>query len=239
VSTSTEHVAAAAAQTDRPQLGSGSLPATDVVKRTRLTGPLREAAWQLYLEAFEELRATAIQRHVYSREEFDAVMEDERVVKYVGRRLRGPQDDLALRDVDGADVVQVCALATFTADLTTMPLISPAYFAARWPEHYDKGRCFYIGFVAVHPHYHGTGVFFDVVADMATTVSEAAGVAVLDVCGRNSERYRLPQAILRIAQSRVGTITGTPVDSQTYWAYEAPVATGALPSPVVDLRDAR
>ncbi|MFP5336165.1 MAG: hypothetical protein ACLGIV_12730 [Actinomycetes bacterium] len=210
---------------------------TDVVKRATLEGPLREAAWALYLETFDELRTTALQRHLYTREEFDAVMDDERVVKYVGRRLRGPDDGVSLGDTDGADVAGLCALATFTDDLTTMPLISPDYFAARWPEHYARGRCFYIGFVAVHPDYHGTGVFSDIVSDMTTTVSEASGVAVLDVCHRNSERYRLPYAILRIARSRVDSVTGTPVDTQTYWAYEAPVATGALPSAVVDLRE--
>lgn len=214
----------------------GSQLSTDVVKRARVTGALRELAWGLYLSAFDELRSSAVQRHLYTRAEFDAVMDDERVVKYVGRRL-GSADTVALVDDDGAEVSDLCALATFTDDLTTMPLISPEYFAARWPDHYARGRCFYIGFVAVHPHYHGTGVFFDVVSDMTTTVSELSGVAVLDVCSRNSERYQLPQAILRIAQSRVPTVTGTPVDTQTYWAYEAPDATGSLPSAVVDLRD--
>ncbi|MGN6246235.1 MAG: hypothetical protein ACTHQ3_21510 [Motilibacteraceae bacterium] len=209
----------------------------DVRKHRTLDPALAGRAHDLYELAFAHLRAAALQRHLMTRAELAEVLADDRVTKYVGIDQR-----------DGT----MCALATFTDDLSTMPLVSPEFFAARWPEHYAAGRCFYIGFVAVHPDYHGTGVFASVVSDMAETVGELGGVAVLDVCSRNSEVYRLPQAILKIAQTAVPGVTGTPVDTQTYWSYEAPVPAaprsgGSLPwartapagSAVVDLDAAR
>lgn len=214
------------------------IPVVDVVKRAVVDGELREAAWRMYLETFDELRSLALQRHLYTRAEFDHVMADEPVTKYVGRHLA--DDDAALVDTDGARLRSLCALATFTRDLTTMPLVSPEFFAARWPEHYERDRCFYIGFVGVHPGYQRTtNVFHQIVSDMTQTVAGAGGVAVLDVCTRNSEMFQLPQAILRIAQSHEPRATATPVDQQTYWAYEAPssVDLTAVEPRTVDLRD--
>lgn len=179
-----------------------------ITKRSALEGDLLERAWRLYLHAFEELRATAVQRHVMTRAEFDAVMADPRVDVYVA------EDERAGR---------MCALATFSNRVEAMPLVSPEFFEARWPEHYAAGRCWCIGFVAVHPDYHGTGVFADVVGDMTLVVGEHGGVAVLDVCSRNSDVYRLPAAILRVAQSHVPEVVAEVVDTQAYWAYQAPV----------------
>ncbi|HEU4347241.1 MAG TPA: hypothetical protein VFR35_05580, partial [Actinoplanes sp.] len=46
-------------------------------------GELREALWKLYEEAFRELRSLAVQRHLMYRSEFDEVMNDCRVQKYL------------------------------------------------------------------------------------------------------------------------------------------------------------
>ncbi len=46
-----------------------------------LPAHLLEPAWELYVEAFAELRTTAAQRHVMYRSEFDEVMADPRVTK--------------------------------------------------------------------------------------------------------------------------------------------------------------
>ena len=38
-----------------------------------------------------------------------------------------------------------------TAHLRSMPLVSPEYFARRWPERYAAGLIFYIGFLGGAP----------------------------------------------------------------------------------------
>ena len=57
------------------------------------------------------------------RAEFHDVLADERVDKYV---VTAPDGSLA-------------ALATMTNELAVVPLISPDYFAHRWPELYAAG----------------------------------------------------------------------------------------------------
>src|SRR5690348_4815073 len=116
-----------------------------IVAERTFTPEVADRAWSLYLKAFEELKTVAVQRHVMHRAEFDAVMADERVWKY---RATGPDDP---------DVVT--ALATVTNDLPAMPLISPEYFAHRWPQLYAEARIWYLGFFAIDPQLRGSGLF--------------------------------------------------------------------------------
>ena len=169
---------------------------------------LADEMWRLYTDAFEELRCTAVQRHVMDRADFDGLMRDRRVVKY--------------RAVDPAGDGGACALATLTNDLDAVPLVSPEYFQRRWPAHFAEGRIWYVGFVAIHPRHRGTGVFDDVVLAMCRVVSARRGVAVLDVCRRNEEIYALPQAIHRLLAHRSGAVATEREDTQSYWSYEFP-----------------
>ncbi len=170
-----------------------------------IDGDLLDRAWDLYERAFDDLRAAAVQRHLMTRAEFRDVAADPRVTKLV--------------TYDGSALTSV---ATMTRDLTSMPLISPEYFAKRWPALYAERRVFYIGFVAVDPDYHGTGVFWHLVESMSREVGAAGGVAVLDVCSRNSAVFKLPAAVERIAQSVNSEVSRQRLDEQVYWAYEFP-----------------
>lgn len=167
-------------------------------------GDLLEESWKLYLMAFDELRHTAVQRHVLYAEEFDGLMADPRVVKYLAR--------------DDEDAVQ--GLAVFTNNLETMPLVSPEYFAHRWPEAYAERRIWYIGFTAVHPYSHGTGLFGELVRVMTEVVSAADGVAIVDICRRNTERFALPSAIARLIHSWAPHMKDVDLDAQTYYSYD-------------------
>jgi hypothetical protein len=178
----------------------------DVVKV--LADPWREAAWRLYNDAFDELRATAVQRHVMYRHEFDEVMADERVMKYVG--------------LEGEPAIMT-GLATFTNDLDAMPLISPEYFARRWPDRYAERRIWYIGFFAVHPEHRGTGMFEAVIGNMWQLVLAGHGIAALDICRRN-DRLGLPQAIHQTLESLSPGAAASRMDEQTFWLYETPPA---------------
>jgi hypothetical protein len=174
-----------------------------------LTADLIEPAWALYNRAFDELRVTAVQRHVMHRNEFDDVMSDERVWKY--------------RGVDPADPAAVLGLATFTNELEAIPLISPDYFAYHWPKLYSGQRIWYIGFFAIDPRHRGSGIFEEVVAHMWDSVVTADGIALLDICRRNDE-LGLPRAIHATLRSLTAGMRASAIDEQTYWLYEPPTA---------------
>lgn len=174
-----------------------------------LDGPRREEAWRLYSEAFDELRVVAVQRHVFYRSEFDEIMDDPRVEKLIA--------------VDADGVMR--GVSTATNDLTAMPLISPDYFAARWPAAYAAHRVFYIGFVAVHPFAHGTGVFLQLVHEMVDRLSHRGGIVAMDMCTRNADVLRLADAVDRIVRSSVPEARHLRLDAQSYHAFEFP-ATG-------------
>jgi GNAT superfamily N-acetyltransferase len=164
-----------------------------------------EGTWVLYNRAFDELRRTAVQRHVMYRDEFDQVMADERVWKYRG-----------VNPVyDGA----ATALATFTNELGSIPLISPDYFAHRWPDLYAGKRIWYIGFFAIDPGSRGKGIFEWVISHMWDRVRDSRGIALLDICRRNAQ-VGLPDAIHNVLLSLTPEMRASRIDEQTYWLYE-------------------
>lgn len=186
-----------------------------------VSGELLERAWDAYCDAFDELRTAAIQRHVMTRDEFDAVMADDRVQVFLARHGDG----------------RIAGIATLANDLEAMPLVSPDFFRARWPEHYEAGRCWYVGLVGVRPTEQGGGAFQLIVGTVAATLGPRGGVLVLDVPQRNIDAVHVPRAVKRIADAVVDDVTLEMVDAQTYWAYTTPVPVEA-PSEI-DLREPR
>jgi ribosomal protein S18 acetylase RimI-like enzyme len=177
---------------------------------------LTNQLWRLYNDAFDELRSTAVQRHVMVREEFDGVMRDDRVAKYMV--FDTDQDGAFDTDQDG----RLCALGTMTNDLEAVPLISPDYFRRRWPAHFAESRIWYIVFVAVHPDYRGAGVIELLAEELYRVVSAGHGVAALDVCRRNDQIRRLPQGLARLLERSYGFVRSDRMDEQSYWFYEFP-----------------
>ena len=167
---------------------------------------LIEDAWRLYEEAFRELNAFAVQRHLMYRDEFYAVMIDPRVQKY-----------LCLDD-DGA----LCGLSTYTNHLEAVPLISAAYFERRWPEHFAERRIWYVGFVAVK---EGASVttFSELIGAMHEESTRDA-ITVLDVCSRTDEVRHLPRAVRVLLHRISGSVRMERLDEQSYWMYEFPEA---------------
>jgi GNAT superfamily N-acetyltransferase len=166
-------------------------------------GDLREEAWKLYNQSFDELRYLALQRHVMYDDEFDAVMADPLVDKYL------------LFDAEGS----LQGLGTVTTHLRSMPLVSPHYFERKYPERYRAGEVYYIGFVGVHPDSHGTGVFGELIHAMAEQIAHVEGVAVVDVCGHNKDRLHLPRAIHWLL-STWAEVEMAELDAQTYISYD-------------------
>jgi ribosomal protein S18 acetylase RimI-like enzyme len=179
---------------------------------------LTDLVWRLYNDAFSELRTTAVQRHIMVREEFNGMMQDGRVAKYMVFDNEAPDNEAPDNEHGG----RLCGLGTMTNELDAMPLISPDYFRRRWPTHFAEGRIWYIGFVAVHPDYRGTGLFEILAQELYRVVSAQQGVAALDVCRRNEQIYRLPQALHRFLENSYGFVRSDRMDEQSYWFYEFP-----------------
>lgn len=165
------------------------------------------AYWQLYQRAFAELRVTAAQRHVMLHEEFVTVLGDPRVIKYV------VQD--TARD-------RLSGLATMTNDLEAVPLISPEYFAHRYPGTVATASLWYVGFVAVDPDYQGTGTFGMIIGEACRRVAPSGGVICLDVSEGSEIVHHLPSAIERIGNTFAPGTTKRRLDAQVYWAYQFP-----------------
>lgn len=172
-----------------------------------LPDELMESAWRLYCAAFDELRVQAVQRHVMHRAEFDEVMLDDRVLKYVSHR--------------GAEVY---GLGTVTNDLDAVPLISPDYFRHRWPDLYAERRIHYLGFMAVQSGRSGVGLFVRMLREMYQPVGASNGVVVMDICSFNEREYQMPAAVAKATRRVSGEVRLTRMDSQSYWLYEFPEA---------------
>lgn len=156
--------------------------------------------YELYRLAFEPLRTLAAARQVLTAEEFAEEMADPRVDKYVAY------------DRDGRAV----GLTTFTNDLSAVPWIEPAYFAALHPEPAARGAIFYLGFTLTHPEAQGGRVFALTVAPIIALLTEARGVVAYDICAHNDTVRHLGDGIARaIAAKAEATIA--PVDAQTYY----------------------
>jgi hypothetical protein len=169
---------------------------------------LHDEVWTLYQDAFNELNTMAVQRHMMFRSEFDEVMGDCRVDKY-----------LALDD-DGT----VLGIATYTNDLDAVPLIAPAYFEHHWPEHYAARKIWYIGFVAVSPQAQGREAFAQLVEQMYVVAATQNGLVGLDICTYNDDVRRMSK-IFRLMISRVAdNMRFNRIDQQSYWLYEFPTA---------------
>ncbi len=187
----------------------------------RVTGSERESAWVAYEAAFAPLRIRAMQRACMTRAEFDACMADSRIAKYLA--------------VDGEGRVQ--GMGTMTNQIEAVTLVSPEFFAHRWPEYYSTGRCYYIGVIGAAPGHQGSQLFTRLAQLMSYTAWLGAGVCVIDVCQRNVEEFALPQSLARIGGQVVEGLEAELVDTQTYWAYTTSIPVQRRTERVIDLRE--
>jgi hypothetical protein len=171
---------------------------------TTLSMTLASDAWELYERVFTPVNELAAQRHLMYRAEFQAVCEDTRVTKY-----------LAFTD-DGT----LCGMSVITNDLDAWPLISPAFFARRFPEHYRDRRIFYVGFVGVGTYPPASAhVFSALIFEMQPQVADVDGIAVMDFCAHNVDNRNLP-VISGVVQQRSGlAMSAECTDRQEFWAY--------------------
>jgi len=172
---------------------------------------LMQEVWDVYYNAFNELNALAVQRHLLYRSEFDEVMIDGRVQMY-----------LCLAD-DGS----VCGVSTFTNDLDAVPLISPAYFQRRWPEHYAAKRIWYCGFLAIEKSRRAALAFPEIIEAMYLSASMNNGIIGVDFCRFNDEGRHISRALELKLHRLSGTVSRERLDEQAFYLYEFPEAEAA------------
>ncbi|HET9518745.1 MAG TPA: hypothetical protein VFO77_13580 [Actinoplanes sp.] len=153
----------------------------------------------LYAKAFTPMQARAAARHLLTGEEFAEEMADKRIEKYVAW------------DHDG----EPTALLTFTADLSAVPWISPAFYAARYPQETARGAVFYLGYTLVDRTRAAAQLFTDLCQALAERLAAAQAVCVYDVCAYNDSRSvgRMTEQLRSMGAADIETL-----DVQTYYA---------------------
>lgn len=201
---------AGAVRSVTPEEGRPTLVAVapdDLVTLETVVDPEQaERFLRLYLRAFGPLRSRAVARQVLHREEFLAQMADLRVWK------------LVVRDRVGRPV----ALSTLTRDLTTVPWISPEYFATRFPEQTARNAVYYWGFTLTSPqHRQDKGLLLAMMRAVGDLVAADHGVCGYDICAYNDARPGFGAQIETIAR-RLTDVTFEVLDTQTYYCATLP-----------------
>jgi hypothetical protein len=155
--------------------------------------------YELYAAAFGPVQARAAARHMLTAAEFADEMADKRIDKYVAWN----------------DAGEPVALATFTADLTAVPWISPQFYAARYPGEFARGAVFYLGYTLVDPDRATLRTFPAMMQLLVERMTQARGVCVFDVCAYNDGRS-VGKMWDRVARRGVAQVDV--LDTQTYYA---------------------
>ncbi|HYP44111.1 MAG TPA: hypothetical protein VEQ66_02815 [Propionibacteriaceae bacterium] len=164
-----------------------------------------ERFYELYLEAFGPLRTRAPARQVLHYDEFVQEMTDPRVLKYVAWN----------------DAGEPTALSTLTSDLTTVPWISPEYFAARYPEHTARRAVYYWGFALSQPTRRSSFGFRQILVEIVAKMARERAVCAYDICGFNNAELRFASHVEAVA-SRFAEVKVEALDNQTYYGATFP-----------------
>lgn len=155
----------------------------------------------LYRDTFSELATRAVARQLLHEAEFMEEMEDERVMKYLAW------------DEDG----ELIGMSTLTRDLSTVPWISPDYFAHHYPEHTARNAVFYLGFTLVDRRRRKSQIFQAMIETIVELLVEERAVCGYDLCSFNDQVIGLGPSIERLLHRNAGLQLSV-VDVQTYYS---------------------
>jgi hypothetical protein len=173
-----------------------------VGRTSELVGSAMIDAHAMYREAFTDVSKLAAQQHMMTPIEFAKVAMDPAITKYVA--------------LDSERTI--IGLGVMTDDLSAWPLVSPEFFANRWPAQYEERRIFYVGFVCTRPG-APLSTFRDILAAMTEVIIAHRGIAIMDWCAHNVEERKLASAVTRmLGRMHEGTV-GQEIDRQSFWAY--------------------
>lgn len=176
-----------------------------VTVQTLVDGADAERFFQLYNDAFRDLRTRAVARQVLHRDEFFDQMADPRVWKFIAW------------DRDGRSA----GLSTLTRDLITVPWISPEYFASRFPDHTARNAVYYWGFSVTCPASRRDRLFIAMLTAIGHVVADADGVCGYDMCAVNTEALQYDGDVRSISP-RLADVSLDVLDTQTYFCATLP-----------------
>ena len=178
--------------------------------RSRLTrehvidGDRAEALWEMYRDAFEPLETIAVQQHLWSKADILAQLADDRIVKFVVWNNDEP-----------------LGMCMITNNLDLVPMISPRYLQALYPQHAERSAIFYGIMIFVKAGSPGRTTFARLGAHMAQEAALSRGVVVFDMCRFNRENRSLDDNLARLGAPFKNS-SMTVVDQQTWFAFEVP-----------------
>ena len=187
-------------------------PRVEVVHGTRaqitreliIEGERAEAIWQIYHDSFVPLQELAMQQHLWSREVILDELADPRIVKIVGT-------------ADGEPV----GLCMVTNELEVVPMISPEFLRARYPEQASRNAIFYGVVIFVRSGYRGRTLFARLGTHAGQEAASQGGVIIFDVCSFNRVQASLDDNLRRLAQSFPNSSMDL-LDQQSWFAIEVP-----------------
>jgi hypothetical protein len=156
---------------------------------------------EIYRAAFSDLEKLAPARQSFTDDEFMSEMQDERVLKFIC--------------ADGGD--ETVALGFMATDLAAVPWISPAYYKARFPDHYKRQAIYYFGSLLVRPGRQGGPWATVILTEMSKRIMADRAIAAFDCCEYNVRVLRLPDLIATVGQ-RLGQVETVQLDPQQYFA---------------------
>jgi hypothetical protein len=171
-----------------------------VTQQPTIAAPPVAEAWALYADTFAEVNELAAQRHLMTLDEFVDVYHNPNVRKFFA--------------YDGGELV---GMSVLTNKLDEWPLISPRYFARRWPEQYEREAIWYIGFVGVTPNHSHS--FRDLIRQMYAYVISNNGMGVMDFCTYNLVDRRLGEVTHKLLSHINRDASMEVVDAQTTVLY--------------------
>ena len=192
--TSPNGVVSVEERTDVPEV-----PDIKVTVEKELDYVTARSYYDLYRQTFGPMETKAVARQLLHESEFIEEMLDPRVLKYVAWSDQG----------------EAIGMTTLTSDLSTVPWISPAYFAHHYPDHHARGAIYYLGFTLVHPDHQGGHVFHAMIGPMWDLVREQRPVVAWDMCMVNDE-LGLGGSAGRLLRS-FADVTIVQVDQQNYY----------------------
>lgn len=172
------------------------------VKPSLTTGETH-SAWDLYSEVFADINLLAAQRHLMSWFEFDEMCAEPVIQKHLA--------------YDGDDLI---GMSVITNELRAWPLISPEFFAHRFPQQYKHKAIWYVGFVGCRPVGRAVHAFSELIRSMWPQVMDSHGLAVMDYCAYNVAMNRLPERSLKVQQRLNPLVVMERIDSQGFYAFD-------------------
>lgn len=178
--------------------------------RTRLsheaivTGSLADSLWAEYYDAFAPFEELALLCHLYSRETFDALLQDRDIVKIVGWQDERP-----------------VGLSMVTNHLEHVPQISPKFLRLRFPAQAERNSIYFAIVLFIAPQLRGRTLFARLGVATCQVAAIGGGVLAMDVSQHVLTSQNWDSKLQTMASVYRGAEVAR-IDTQSYWSITLP-----------------